>query len=102
VISTRRYLETLLRGERDRMNLLFVAAWGLAAFVYYELGRRQRVGESREEHRRNYVDGELNRLRQGLDAHAQRAEGVRNVGRTAVGLATLVLGYVGLRQIGAF
>lgn len=101
MISDRAHFAALLRAERERASLLFAAAWGLAAFVYFELGRRQRLGETREESRRRFVDGELARLGEGELGHVARAEQVQKFGRILVGLATVALGYVGLHQIGA-
>jgi hypothetical protein len=67
----------LRRIERERTNLLFSIAAGMAAFVYHEMGRRQGLGETREEARRTYVDNELGELRRGVDGAKARAEGAQ-------------------------
>jgi hypothetical protein len=92
MISMRRHLEAVLRAERERTNILFTVALSVGVFVYYELGRRQRVGEAREESRRTWVDSEIGRLNDGQLGQRERAAGVLNLGRVLVGVGTIAAG----------
>jgi hypothetical protein len=96
VIRLRQHLAIVQAAERDRTNTLVAMAASLAIFVYFELGRRQRLGEAREETRRAWVDGQLSELRDGELGHRERAAGVRNIGRLLVGAATVAVALVAL------
>lgn len=91
MVSTREHLRALLDAERRRINLAIGVAWSAIAFVYYEMGRRQRLGEERETTRREYVDDELAKLNNDALAHRERATGRASIGRTFVTIAGVAL-----------
>jgi hypothetical protein len=62
----------LRRLERTRTDLLFSISLLIGTFTYYELGRRQRLGEAREEKRREWVDGKLAELGDSALGHRER------------------------------
>lgn len=68
---------------------MFAVAAGMAAFVYYELGRRQKLQEDRDERRREWVDDHINKLEEDGLGHRERSAGVRNVGKALVGMAVV-------------
>jgi hypothetical protein len=95
-VSLREHIEAQRAAEKERTNILFGMAWGLAAWVYLELGRRQKIGETREESRRKWVDTELNHLNEGEIGHRERTVGVQSVGRLIIGAATVAAALVGV------
>lgn len=92
MVSLREHIEARQAAEKERTNILFGMAWGLAAFVYFELGRRQKISETREESRRKWVDTELNHLNEGEIGHRERSVGVQSVGRLLVGVGSVAAG----------
>jgi len=82
--------------DRRFVQTLFGIAASIGAFTYYEMGRRQRLAETREEKRRDWVDAQLARLSEGELGHRERSETVRSIGKIIVGAATVIVGVVAL------
>lgn len=100
MISQRRYLEALLHAEEKRTNILFSIASAIGIFVYYELGRRQKVNETREEARRTWVDSKISDLDNITLGHRERSEQISRFGKMLVSIATIAVGVVALHQVG--
>lgn len=77
------------RLEQTRTDLLFAISTLIGTFTFYELGRRQRLGESREEKRREWVDEQIKLLQDAELGHRERA-GVR------AGLVKALYAFAGL------
>lgn len=90
MISTRRHLEALLGGQRERTDLLFLIASAIGIFTYREFSRRQGLREADDATRRVYVDSQLALSRESELGHRERAASISRAVKIAVGTATLV------------
>jgi hypothetical protein len=93
------FRERLYKLQRERETILFSIPMALFLWLFYEMNRRQTLGETREESRRLWVDGEIARLSDGELGHRERSEGIRNIGRVIAWGATVVIGVAALLSL---
>ncbi len=96
MISNKEHLKALMQVEHDRMTILFAIPTAMILFLFMEMGRRQRIGEAREESRRVWVDGQLSKLNEDAIGHRERSQGIQNIFRALAVAATIAVGIVAI------
>ena len=83
--------ELLAEAERRRVNVLVAVAMGMAAFVWFEVGRRLGVWEHVTDEQLRTLDGRIDTLTADDIGHQARAEGRIGIWKGALAVLAVVV-----------